>query len=243
MIRAEIKPRPLPRPPGDRLEKLRPQHPVLVVAFLGPRIGEENPKLLDSDPGGKGVQKFPGFRPDEMAIGQAGPVRFAQAAADALAAYIHAEAVLKGKLRGIAGEEMAMPTPDFPDNGPRPGQQGRQPGAQGGAPSGDLLDEFGFESHAPNWREPAHGATPKRDSGRTDSFHGPGAARNPSAVALAKAEAQDFCVRGSRSRMASPCPSVLSAQTRPPWSCTMCLTMLRPSPVPPVSRERPFSTR
>jgi hypothetical protein len=35
----------------------------------------------------------------------------------------------------------------------------------------------------------------------------------------------------------------LSTQISPPWSCTMCLTIDRPSPVPPSSRERALSTR
>ena len=29
----------------------------------------------------------------------------------------------------------------------------------------------------------------------------------------------------------------------PPWNCTACFTMARPSPVPPIWRERPLSTR
>ncbi len=40
-----------------------------------------------------------------------------------------------------------------------------------------------------------------------------------------------------------PFPGVLSTETLPPWSWTMCLTMARPSPVPPCSRLRAASTR
>ena len=40
-----------------------------------------------------------------------------------------------------------------------------------------------------------------------------------------------------------PQPTALSAQTFPPWLCTMCLTMASPRPVPPLSRERALSTR
>ena len=36
---------------------------------------------------------------------------------------------------------------------------------------------------------------------------------------------------------------VLSTLTRPPIASTRCLTMERPSPVPPNSRERPASAR
>src|SRR5262245_23604750 len=39
-----------------------------------------------------------------------------------------------------------------------------------------------------------------------------------------------------------PRPSSLLAQARPPWPCTMCLTIESPNPVPPCSRERALST-
>ncbi len=216
VVRPEIKSGALPRPTGDGLEKPGLKHPVFLVALLGPRIRKEHPNLREGDAGRERMQKLPGLPPDEMAIGQVRAARFAQAATDALAAHIHPEAVLLGKLRGVAREKVPVPAADLPDDGPRPGQQGGQPGAQRGTTLGDLLDKFRIESHPPNWRERSARCNP---------------------------EAQAFWVRGSRNRMTSPCPSVLSAQTRPPWSCTMCLTMLRPSPVPPVSRERPFSTR
>lgn len=41
----------------------------------------------------------------------------------------------------------------------------------------------------------------------------------------------------------APCPSVLSTEIPPPWRCMICFTMARPSPVPPISRERALSTR
>ncbi len=40
-----------------------------------------------------------------------------------------------------------------------------------------------------------------------------------------------------------PFPSSLSKAAWAPWSWAMCLTMARPNPVPPVSRERLLSTR
>ena len=40
-----------------------------------------------------------------------------------------------------------------------------------------------------------------------------------------------------------PRPSWLSRVMRAPWIWAMCLTMARPRPVPPVSRERLLSTR
>jgi hypothetical protein len=40
-----------------------------------------------------------------------------------------------------------------------------------------------------------------------------------------------------------PWPMALSTRTLPPWFSTMCFTMAKPRPVPPVSRERALSTR
>ena len=40
-----------------------------------------------------------------------------------------------------------------------------------------------------------------------------------------------------------PRPGRDQARTSPPWFCTVCFTMLRPSPEPPVLRERAWSTR
>jgi exopolyphosphatase / guanosine-5'-triphosphate,3'-diphosphate pyrophosphatase len=48
---------------------------------------------------------------------------------------------------------------------------------------------------------------------------------------------------GSVKVKAAPLPSSLSTDTAPPMASTRCLTMERPSPVPPTSRERPESTR
>ena len=52
--------------------------------------------------------------------------------------------------------------------------------------------------------------------------------------------------RARRERSAgrsSPCRARSAMSSSPPWRCTTCLTIDRPSPVPPVSRERLPSTR
>lgn len=49
--------------------------------------------------------------------------------------------------------------------------------------------------------------------------------------------------RGRSNRNVLPTPGVLSTPTWPPIASTRCLTMERPSPVPPSSRERPASAR
>src|ERR1035438_6275187 len=48
---------------------------------------------------------------------------------------------------------------------------------------------------------------------------------------------------GSVKKNVAPLPSSLFTQTLPPWFCTMCLTMDKPRPVPPCSRDRALSTR
>ena len=48
---------------------------------------------------------------------------------------------------------------------------------------------------------------------------------------------------GNRIAKVDPTPGVLSIFNSPPCRCTTCLTMARPRPVPPVSRERLRSTR
>ena len=48
---------------------------------------------------------------------------------------------------------------------------------------------------------------------------------------------------GKRIVKVEPAPGVLSISSSAPWRCTTCLTIARPSPVPPVSRERLRSTR
>jgi len=49
--------------------------------------------------------------------------------------------------------------------------------------------------------------------------------------------------RGRLKRKVEPLPGVLSTPTSPPMASTRFFTMDRPRPVPPISRERPGSTR
>ena len=44
-------------------------------------------------------------------------------------------------------------------------------------------------------------------------------------------------------RAQQPWPGALVMPSLAPWRCSTCLTMARPRPVPPVSRERLRSTR
>lgn len=48
---------------------------------------------------------------------------------------------------------------------------------------------------------------------------------------------------GSVSVNTEPSPGVLWMSNSPPWRPIACLTMAKPSPVPPVPRERLLSTR
>ena len=216
VVRPEVQPGALPCPAGDRLEKFRLEHAVLMMALFGPRIREQHPDFPKGDWGWQGVEKFQGFGPDEVAVGEPAALGLAEGPGDPLAAQVDAHADPRGKFRRVALEEVAVTAADFPNNGVRRGEHRGEFGPQGGAPLGDELDKGRFEIHGPYWREA-------------------GARCNP--------EAQAFGARGRRTKMVRPCPAGLSAQTRPPCSCTICFTMLKPRPVPPVSRERPFSTR
>jgi len=48
---------------------------------------------------------------------------------------------------------------------------------------------------------------------------------------------------GRRSVKTAPLPGSLATAAVPPWMSAICLTIARPSPVPPSSRLRPLSTR
>ncbi len=52
-----------------------------------------------------------------------------------------------------------------------------------------------------------------------------------------------FPAAGSQTVKVAPSPSRLSIASWPRWRLTMCLTIARPSPVPPTARDRPLSTR
>ncbi len=63
-----------------------------------------------------------------------------------------------------------------------------------------------------------------------------------------RGEAFDFVFErphafGTVKKNVEPFPMVLSTRTVPPWLSTMCFTIARPRPVPPVSRDRALSTR
>jgi len=264
VVGPEEEPGPLPRPAGHGLEKPGLQQPVLVVPGLGPGIGKEHPNFLESDARRQREQELPGLRAQEVAVVQPRPVALLPAARKPLQAEIDANAEPLRKLGRIAHEEMAMATAHFPHNRTRRRQEGHDVGAKRGAAARDDVEELRAEIHAGNsdagWRQikPDHviAAEGRRQarwsaaSGRAmrDSFwatrpevgfHPPAAqARLSWRVALPAG-----VFRGSRMMMAVPFPVSLSAQTRPPWSWIRCLTMLSPRPVPPVSRERPLSTR
>lgn len=67
--------------------------------------------------------------------------------------------------------------------------------------------------------------------------------RKPRDYATARAELLSTSARFSVNENVVPWLSLLSTSTVPPMASTKCLTIERPSPVPPTSRERPASTR
>lgn len=73
---------------------------------------------------------------------------------------------------------------------------------------------------------------------------GQGSARSSrTGTAGAAAEAERTRAAGNIRRKVEPRPSSLWMSSSPPCLCATCLTIDRPSPVPPVSRERLPSTR
>ena len=69
-----------------------------------------------------------------------------------------------------------------------------------------------------------------------------GAARTVACSGLAFADAE-VVESGRRMVKVEPEPSLLQTFTSPRWRLAACLTMARPSPVPPVCRDRAGSTR
>ena len=63
------------------------------------------------------------------------------------------------------------------------------------------------------------------------------------AGALEPAALRAAGISGRHTEKVEPTPSSLSISRMPRWRLTMCLTMARPSPVPPTARERAVSTR
>jgi two-component sensor histidine kinase/PAS domain-containing protein len=73
---------------------------------------------------------------------------------------------------------------------------------------------------------------------------GSAAARSAAAgPAAAGAAAGAAAAAGSHTRKTLPFPSSLSISSTPRCRFTMCFTMASPSPVPPIARPRPLSTR
>ena len=62
-------------------------------------------------------------------------------------------------------------------------------------------------------------------------------------VIAVESRLQPYRACGSVKKNVAPLPGSLFTQTLPPWLCTMCLTMDKPRPVPPCSRDRALSTR
>lgn len=63
------------------------------------------------------------------------------------------------------------------------------------------------------------------------------------AGAAARARPASRYARGRRMMKSLPAPTSLCTSISPCMAMTMCLTIARPSPVPPMARERPLSTR
>src|SRR5258708_1758660 len=125
------------------------------MTLFGPRVGKQRPDFLKPDAGRQRMQKFPGLSAHKVAVGQARPLGFPAAFAEAFVPQINAHAEFVGEFGGIVRKKMTVSAADFPDEAAGRRQERSEFGAQRGAPLGDVLDESGFIVHAFNWREPA----------------------------------------------------------------------------------------
>ncbi len=81
---------------------------MLVVPQLGPGVGKENEQRADLRMGRQYLKKEPGFRLDEMEVGQLRTIAFSDRPLDPFANQVDAHALLITMGRGIGGEEMPM---------------------------------------------------------------------------------------------------------------------------------------
>ena len=80
-------------------------------------------------------------------------------------------------------------------------------------------------------------------SGRCNVELHPAANAPTSSARICPRTRRFYAIAGSVNQKVLPRPGVLSTPIAPPIVSTRCLTIERPSPVPPMSRERPLSTR
>jgi hypothetical protein len=232
-----------------------------MVAALGPRIGEKHENRPKTRVRRQSREEIKRLGVKKMQVGPRGAVPLADSPRDTLGAHVKAEAKLIWMRRSVGGEKMPVAAADFADEARRRRQHAGERSAQVGAALGDQCEMRragggGFHGEY-SQRKDASGA--KRERGLENFPPAPPKypgtfsksprrmARTPQKRVPCPAGHGKSSQAGARvgrlKKKAVPLPISLSTQTRPPWSCTMCLTMLRPRPVPPFSRERPLSTR
>jgi hypothetical protein len=77
VIRPEIQAGTLPHPTSDGFKKVRLQEAVLMMAFLRPRIGKQNPEFVEGDAGGQRIDQLAGLGLDKVAVGEPGTLGLA----------------------------------------------------------------------------------------------------------------------------------------------------------------------
>ena len=113
-VGAEVEAGALPCPRRHRGEEIRLHDAVLMVAQFGPRVGKEDEKAGKGRIGREHLEEEPGLGVDEMKVGEAGAVPFAEGAADAFADDVDADAQFVGVGLGVGGQEVSVATADFP---------------------------------------------------------------------------------------------------------------------------------
>ena len=136
-VGAEEEAAPLPCPGAEFVQKSRLKQAVLVVPFLGPRIGKQQVGIQKPGVGGQFPQEVARVAAEKMQIREAGPVAFAGRLVDPFQPEINAHTKLIRVNRGVADQEMAIAAADLEHQSCfRRGQKCGQLGAQCGPASG-----------------------------------------------------------------------------------------------------------
>ncbi len=133
-----------------------------MMAFLGPRVGKEDPNFGKRDAFRQTFDQLAGFGADEMAVGKFGAVGLALGAFHAFAAQIHAQTEFLRMLAGVAHEEVAVSAANLEHDGRGRRQQRSQLRPQRGAALLNVGQKLGLAEHASIGRETSRVPRPNR---------------------------------------------------------------------------------
>jgi len=115
VIRAKIKASALPCPLRGLPQKLRLHESILVMPSFRPGVGKQDIQGRNGHLGRQRIEKVPGFRVEEVEIGQFGTVALPDGAIDPLSTDVDPDAQSIRVHGAKGGEEVAMAAADFAD--------------------------------------------------------------------------------------------------------------------------------